>query len=977
MPRGASLRGADGNITIGTQVDVGGINTGLYKIEKSFKRLERLSAGVLSGMGLLKFGKEALSAASDLQEVQNIVDVTFGNMEDKVEKFASVCIDQFGMSELSAKQTAGSFMAMGNAMGLSQENASNMAIQLTALTGDFASFYNISQDYARVALSAVYTGETETLKRYGIVVTEANLQQFALSKGIQGTVRNMGAQEKAMLRYQYVMEATKDMQGDFVRTQDNWANQLRVLKERWTQFMIVIGDGLITIFNPLLTVLNNVVAALIRFAKIIGSILQNIFGFNVAAAKQTEVNHGIADSADDAADATNNLANATKKAGKAAKQALSPLDELNIISENVGSGSGSGGGGLTNEEFPIDDITAGMSLVDKMKEKLSSDIDTLYGLGQYISFTLRDMLMDIDWDSIYAGAENFGTGLAEFLNGLFQPSTFYQVGRTIANSLNTAIYTTLAFATEFDWSNFGNSLAEGVNGFFRNFDFGALADDIDAWVQGIFTTITTFIENVDWSQVWKGVTKFLSHIDVETIDIVLAAVTITKIGKVILGANVLGKLAEMLSAQFGITHVVMQIGEVIALVAGGAGTVAEALAAVFSPLQGIMAIVGGIVLAVVNFFDMLKNGFSWIKEILMIIGIALAAIGAVILGAPAAIAAVIAGIVAVVANLVIAIVNHWEDIVKAFKDFGAKCVKEIEMDIQFFKNIFNAVVNFVIDLVKKYIDYTIAFFKACGDAISAIVEGLGEMIRSIVTNIYNFIKLIIDTFIALWKAEINIITTVASTVYTFVRDYVVTPIWNFIKKVIDWILTGVTNLVDGIKSVVKTIASFVSKKVIDPIVSAVDGMWKGIKKIINMVLGGFEKMANGIASGMNLVISGLNKIKVDVPDWIPGVGGKKFGFDMAKIGHISIPRLANGAVIPPNKEFMAVLGDQKHGTNIEAPLETIQNAVADIMSPYLQRLVNLAESINDKDFTTYIGDREIAQAAVRGQRQIGVGIRKS
>ena len=148
---------ADGNIIIGTSVDVGGLNTGLKKIEKSFGKIGRLASLVLGVGAFVKLGKAALDAASDLQEVQNVVDVAFGkgtskDMTGKIERFAETCIQDFGMSRFAAKQTAGSFMAMGKSMGLTMEEASDMSVSLTGLTGEKASFLNIKQYYARVAL---------------------------------------------------------------------------------------------------------------------------------------------------------------------------------------------------------------------------------------------------------------------------------------------------------------------------------------------------------------------------------------------------------------------------------------------------------------------------------------------------------------------------------------------------------------------------------------------------------------------------------------------------------------------------------------------------------------------------------------------------------------------------------------------------------------------------------------------------------
>lgn len=109
-------------------------------------------------------------------------------------------------------------------------------------------------------------------------------------------------------------------------------------------------------------------------------------------------------------------------------------------------------------------------------------------------------------------------------------------------------------------------------------------------------------------------------------------------------------------------------------------------------------------------------------------------------------------------------------------------------------------------------------------------------------------------------------------------------------------------------------------------------MWQNIKSVINSILGGIESMCNGVINGMNAMIDAINNLQIDIPDWIPAVGGNSIGFNIPTLSTVSLPRLASGAVIPPNREFMAVLGDQKQGTNVEAPLATIEQAVANVMS---------------------------------------------
>lgn len=311
---------ADGNIIIGTSVDVGGMNTGLYKIQRAMKRWTRV-VGVGLTAGLYKVGKAAIEATSDLQEIQNVVDVAFKDMGYKIEEFTKICIEHFGMSELSVKQTAGSFMAMGTAIGIAQEQASNMAVELTGLSGDFASFYNISQQYAKVALSAIYTGETETIKRYGIILTETNLQEYALTKGIEKKVKAMNAEEKTLLRYNYIMEATQHIHHDFERTQESWANTLRVLKERWTALLAVVGVGAINVVQPFIRMLNEATSKLLAMVKYINALLGITADLDTA-----DFTSGIEEVGD-----------AAEEAGTKINHQLASFDKLNNI---VTSGTG-------------------------------------------------------------------------------------------------------------------------------------------------------------------------------------------------------------------------------------------------------------------------------------------------------------------------------------------------------------------------------------------------------------------------------------------------------------------------------------------------------------------------------------------------------------------------------------------------------------------------------------------------------------
>lgn len=1061
---GARINNADGKIVIGTSVDMYGMNTGLKKIGKSWRKLQYLTGGALGVMGLVQFGKAALNAASDLQEVQNIVDVSFGEMSGKIESFAQTCIEKFGMSELAAKQTAGSFMAMGKSMGLSLEEASDMSISLTGLTADMASFYNISQDYARVALSAVYTGETETLKRYGIVLTEANLQEYASTLGITQKVKAMSARDKALLRYQYILKATADMQGDFERTSGSWANQTRLLKEQWTVFLNVVGSGLITVLTPLLQMLNNIIAAMTRLARVIGAALVNIFGLDVQSISDQlgavgDAAGGAADGIDAVGGAADDASGSAKKAQKALKNMLGEYDELKVISQDTGS-SGSGGSGGAGGGGGIGDLsipTATSSMLDDLKDKLS-DIDNMFDLGRMLSDKIADSLNDIPWEDIKKKFNTFCSNIAQFLNGLITPKLFKSVGHTLAQALNTAISGALTFAMTFDWENLGTSLAAGVNQFFEEFDFGQLADAIDAWVQGLYTAIKTFIANVKWENVLAGIWDFLTHIDLKTIEIIISAITLAKVGKWVFGGGLITSLKLALMPV--ITKAFTMALDSIALGGGLSnavsvffgtlfGTGAESTAAIIATkILGIASIIGGAVMAVKNFFDMWENGWDLLSTIFEAIGIALMAIGAIILGAPATVAAVVAGIVFVVSQVVILLHDNW-DAVKAW----ASCVADwwntnvITPVVDFFSDMWDKITGFFSDAVdtikdawkkvtdwfEKHITDPIAqFFEDCWNTIqeiwetvsdwfdtnvakplAAIFQWVGEVMRT-VWIIIKAIWIVIGTWfndnvvkpVKRWwknmvddlKAKIEAFKTAVSKIWDAIKTAFENKVTKPIKSKWNTLMTNLKTIVNAFKSKVSTIwgnikTSFTNKvatplkskwsnvisgwktkldsfktkfsKVVSGIktswskgVSSLKSKWSGFtsglisgfKGAINKVIGGFESFINGIIDGINKFTSGLSVIGE--------VASKITGDDYSGIGqikHISLPRLAQGAVIPPNKEFMAILGDQKRGTNIETPLDTMIEA-------FERALDSRYTGGNNQPIVLQLNGKQIAQA---------------
>lgn len=377
----------DGSLIFDTKVDTKGFQKGSNTLKGqadglagSFKKLGKVIAGAFIVKKAFDIGKQAVGLASDIQEVQNVVDTAFGEMSYKMEEFAKTSIETFGISKLTAKQTGSTFMAMSVGMGIAQDSASDMAIALTGLSADMSSFYNKSQDITSTALKSIFTGETETLKQFGIVMTEANLEAYALSKGITKSYQTMSQAEKVQLRYNFVMNQTKLAQGDFAKTSDSWANQTRMLTEKWKEFLSIIGTGLIKVLSPVVKALNTVMTQLINFAQSASTLLSGLFGEDKAKNQQKTTK-----AIEGSVSATNDLAVAQEDVNKAVKKGVAGFDELNSLdnSSDSGSSASSLGGSIASPSIKVDVDTAqaekNMSGLEKKCQDFAKFIKNRFG----------------------------------------------------------------------------------------------------------------------------------------------------------------------------------------------------------------------------------------------------------------------------------------------------------------------------------------------------------------------------------------------------------------------------------------------------------------------------------------------------------------------------------------------------------------------------------------------------------------------
>lgn len=495
---------------------------------------------------IVDFGASCVELGSDLTEVQNVVDVTFPRMSQQVNDFAKNAAQSFGLSETMAKKFTGTFGAMAKAFGFSESAAYDMSTTLTGLAGDVASFYNLSQDEAYTKLKSVFTGETETLKDLGIVMTQNALDAYALANSYGKVTSKMSEAEKVALRYKFVQDQLALATGDFSRTSDQWANQVRILQLNFDSLKATIGQGLINVFTPVIQVINTIIGKLMSLANAFRAFTEMVSGKKgsgggVASAAATGM-EAVTHAADNASGAISGAGGAAKKAAKDIKGVSTGIDEFNIINPSTGSSGGSGGdggaGGYNADEFDMgtldteaDDLeNKYQALIDRALELASlfkggfnigfgdtSVLDSVQNSIRGIGQSLKGIFTDPD---VLASANDFANRIA--LNLGKTAGSMASVGATIADNLLGGIDKYLEQNSDrikdylVSMFDIGGGIADIVGSFNV-----AFAEVCSAFRSDSAKQITADIIGV-FADVFMGVTELVGKLSRDLIDVITA-----------------------------------------------------------------------------------------------------------------------------------------------------------------------------------------------------------------------------------------------------------------------------------------------------------------------------------------------------------------------------------------------------------------------------------------------------------------------
>lgn len=917
-------------------------------IENSLKSIGKAAIAAFSVKAVVDFTKSCLELGSNLAEVQNVVDVTFGNLNSEVDKFAQNAITQFGLGQTVTKKYVGTFGAMAKAFDFNNQAALQMSETLTGLVGDVASFYNLSSDEAFTKLKSVFTGETETLKDLGIVMTQTALDQYAMANGFGKTTSAMTEQEKTALRYQFVLDKLSLAQGDFARTSDSWANQTRVLSLRFNELKATLGQGFINLFTPIVQGINWVISKLQVLADAFKSFTEFITG------KKSDSSSGVGSiatdladvtgSADTASDAVSGIGSSAKKAAKDMKS-LASFDTANILQSNSDDSSSSGSGGAGS----LGGLDFGNSLSDTMQEA-NSQMDVIIKKASELFNTFKTGFSEgfgnFDFSSITNSIEGIKNSLVEIF-------TAPEVTNSANNWVNTVILN-LGRVTG-SVASIGVTIADnllgGINLFLeqnkqslqdhivRLFDISTRSSEIS----GQFAITVADILSVFRGDTAKQITADLlaifsdSFLGVQEIamqfgnDLVYIITEPINENKDLIKQTLQGILEPISSIlrtiKQGIQDTFSKFWEVyntyiapaVENIKNGFSSILETVLNVWN--ENIKPILDEwatrfdtlwkehlqpMVNSFLEFIGKLINGlselwnnilvpfFSWIYENIMpVLAPTIEAIGNVFMNVFGIIADVLNGAYQIFSGLIDFIIGvftlDWNKAWTGIKEIFSGIWTAIK---GFFEGIWNSIKDIVtgaIDTVKSYIEYVL-------NAISSVWNSVWNGIKNFASNIWNGIKGIFSGvgswFTNIFQQAYNGITRVFSNIGSFFSN-----IWNSIKNTFSNLGTSIGNAISG-----------------------------AVKSGINGVISLIERTIN---SAINLINGGISLINN-----IPGV-------NIGRIGRLSLPRLAEGGYVKANTPQLAMIGDNRHQGEIVAP----ENKLLDL---YKQANKEMGIGNNDK-----------------------------
>lgn len=464
-------------------------STSLSSLASQLETIKKRAAQLVSLKAIATYLANAVTKFNDFYEATDLFNNAMGELSGQATELINKMESLLGIDPTEAMTNIATIQSLATSFGLASDKAYILSKNLTQLAYDESSYWNKDTATTFTAIASAISGELEPIRRLGVDLSQARLQQELLALGFNKQVSSLSQADKAVLRYIAIMKQTTNIQGNLAQTISSPANMVRILKSEISQLAKAVGQFLYPAFKAILPVLIAAVDLIKEFVVSLASVFGQKIEFTDFSKTQKDIG-GVSDAMDDTADAT-------KAAAKAAKDYTMGFDELNIIDPSQSSGSsGSGSGGATGNLLGDVDLSqydmfkdyAG-SAVDEIKEKLKSLNSFQIGtqIGEQMNKLMQmiyDAVHSIDWASL-------GATVANGINGLVDAVDWDLFGRLLASRFTTEFDLLGGFLGQLDWTSILNAFVNGFSGFFNE--------------------LTEWIQSKDWSEIGKAVTEKISN----------------------------------------------------------------------------------------------------------------------------------------------------------------------------------------------------------------------------------------------------------------------------------------------------------------------------------------------------------------------------------------------------------------------------------------------------------------------------------
>ena len=936
----------DGRLNFDTKIDTKGFSKGINSLGNQLNNLRNIVLKMGAALGTVFSGKEALEAVADINAANSQMQQTFGTLKSAADNAMKSVADNSSILQTRLQNVGTSIYAFAKTTGMDSVSALKMMEEALQVTADSAAYYDRSLEDTAESLKSFLKGNFENDAALGLSCTETT-RNTAANKLYGKSFMELSEAQKQLTLLQMVKDANalSGAEGQAAREADGWENVIGNLKESWKQLLAVIGQP---VLSGAVTVVKNITAELQSLTAVANSAvkaLSEVFGI-----KLMNTTDGVAESSSQAAENYSDMATSAEATVEAQENALASFDQINKLADNSSSSDtnaspvvGTLSGNTISTTVDVDTSDADKKLKDFfywVKSSFNTIFTPFKQAWDKNGVKVTDS-MRFAFEGVWSVIKSIGGSFTDvWSNGTGEQISEHLLG-IWTNINNTIGYVSRNFSSAWSDSS-GTKIIQDILDIFNDIldTIENITADTVEWAQNIdFSPLITSFENVTsalkplTADIFDGIEWFWDNILLPmaswTISTLiptflnLLAAAIKVLDSAISALKPMGKWlwdkflkpiatwtgGIIVGALKGITSALNGVSDWIK----NHQTAVENFAVVVGTLGSAFAI-SGIIQGVVSAFAALAAGTSVLTPLITALGVAVN-----FLTSP--ITLVCLGIGALIAIGVL-LYKNWETVKQFFIDLWDSFKMTIQQFVDWVTEVWTSIKGIwqgIKDVFAVVAEWFTGIFQAAWDGILSVWNAVIGWFSNLWTGIKDIFSAVGSWFGDIFTTAWTNIKSAFSATAQFFRD-----LWTAIKspfiKVADWFKDIFSKAWQAVKDVFST-----GGKIFDGIKEGITGVFT---TVVNGIIGGINKVISTPLEFLNGILNDIRDI--EIAGFTPF--DEMWGYDPITIPEI--PKLAQGAVIPPNSEFLAVLGDQKRGTNIEAPLDTITQAVLQALVSY-------------------------------------------